>query len=66
MCDTYMLKKFKNSVLIEEISWLPLLNCALDFVVMFSMRFVHISHDDKLLKARARHIHTIQGVSKKW
>ena len=58
MCDTYV-KKIQESVLIYEISWLPLLNCILDFVVMFSMRFVHISHDDKLLKTRARHIHTI-------
>ena len=28
---------------------------------MFSMRFVHISHDDKLLKTLARHIHTSGG-----
>ena len=26
---------------------------------MFSMRFVHISRDEKLLKTRARHIHYI-------
>ena len=39
MCDTYMIyvKKFKNSVLIYEISLLPLLNCIFDFVVMFSI-----------------------------
>ena len=30
---------------------------------MFCMRFVHISHDDKLLKTRARHIHTIQLIA---
>ena len=39
MCDTYKIyvKKFRNSVLIYEISWLPLLNCILDLLLCFPL-----------------------------
>ena len=56
MRDTCMIyvKKFKNSVLIYEIYWLPLLNCILDFVVTFplaeSERLV-LPSDGRLLSA---------------
>ena len=59
MCAPYVKKIQEFCISLRDFLGLPLLNCILDFVIMFSMPFVHISHDDKLLKTRARHIHTI-------
>ena len=54
ICDAYLSKNSLNNVLskLEKFLGLSLLNCVVDFFVMFFMQFVHFSGNDKMLNTR--------------